>query len=149
MNCSRQDREVDIMTQRIPFVAAPPAEVVPQEILDRLAYLAGLPPNWDGEGGAPVTQFTVERIKTLLRGAYSATDDVLPIPFISPAHDGMLVAEWKTESGKELILDIPPDDTSPGFLLVEPQPSGGEIETDAEIGIEWPIKRVIHRLLTR
>lgn len=122
-------------------------EIIPQEILDRLAYLADLPSNWDGEGGAPVTQFTVERTKTLLRSAYSATDDVLPIPFISPTHDGMLVAEWKTESGKELILDVPPDDTSPGFLLVEPQPSGDELETTMEIGDEWPIERVIYSLI--
>ena len=71
----------------------------------------------------------------------------LPIPFISPAHDGMLVAEWKTDTGKELILDVPPDDTPSGFLLVEPQSSGEEKETDAEIGDEWPIARVIQKLL--
>ena len=83
----------------------------------------------------------------MLRRAYLVAGDVLPVPFISPAHDGMLVAEWKTATGKELILDVPPDETLPGFLLVEPSPSGDEFETDAEIGDEWPIERVIHQML--
>ena len=122
-------------------------EIIPGQILDRLDYLAGLPENWDGEGATAVTEFTINRIKGLLRRAYFAAGVQIPIPFISPAHDGMLVVEWKTETGKELILDVPPDETPPGFLLVEPSPSGDEYETDAEIGDEWPIERAIQHLL--
>ena len=123
------------------------SELLPREILDRLNYLAGLPENWDSEGASAVTEFTINRIKGLLRRAYSAAGDRLTIPFISPAHDGMLVIEWKGPTGKELILDVPSDETFPGFLLVELRPTGDEVETDAEIGDEWPIEKVIYQLL--
>ena len=118
-----------------------------QELLQRLAYLASLPANWDGEGAAPVTQSTIDKLKSLLLKAYSVRRGALPEPFIGPTHDGMLVAEWKTDAGKELILDVPPDELSPGFLLLELQASGEEQETDAKIGGAWPIERVIRQLL--
>lgn len=121
---------------------------IPQEITDRLEYLARLPENWDGDGIGKVTQYTINRAKSVLEVAFATVEGPLPIPFISPAYDGMLVAEWRTAAGKELIIDIPtsPDD-SPGFLLVEPQPSGEELETDAEIGDAWSIQKVISRLV--
>lgn len=133
------------------FVAAEPSrQLVPQlsqELIDRLAYLASLQANWDGEGSAPVSQFAIDKIRSLLLEAYALGGESLPIPFIGPTRDGMLVAEWKTDAGKELILDVLPDETSPGFLLVEPQASGEEQETEAEIGDEWPIERIIRQLL--
>ena len=123
------------------------SEIIPEEILDRLEYLAGLQENWDSGGATGVSEVTIDKVKDLLRRAYSAAGVRVPIPFISPAHDGMLVLEWKISTGKELILDVPPDETPPGFLLVEPSPSGDEFETDAEIGEEWPIERVIRQML--
>ena len=125
----------------------PPTPQLSQDLKDRLHYLASLQENWDGEGSAPVSQLTIDKLSSLLLEAFALGGESLPIPFISPAHDGMLVAEWKTDIGKELILDVPPDETLPGFLLVEPQSSGEEKETDAEIGDEWPIAKVIRILL--
>ena len=136
-----------LMTLQIPFLPSKQAQLVPTPLLDRLTYLAELPPNWDGEGGLPVSQVTVDKIRDLLQRAYSVGGSKLSEPFISPAYDGTLVAEWKTRSGKELILDVPAGDTTPGFLLVEPIGSGEEFETDAKIGDEWPIETVIQRLL--
>ena len=130
-------------------MSQPPAssEIIPREILDRLDYLATLPPNWDNDGASAVSELTVNRVKQLLRRAYTAGGNRLSVPFISPAHNGMLVVEWKTSTGKELILDVPPNETPPGFLLVEPSPSGDEFETDAAIGDEWSIEKVIHQML--
>ena len=120
---------------------------VPQAIKDRLIDLARLTNNWDGQGGSSITQFTVVALLSLLRRAYLVGGDRLPLPFICPAHDGTLVTEWKTSAGKELILDVPPGKAPAGFLLVEPQPGGQEVETDAELGSRWPIEKVILQLL--
>lgn len=120
---------------------------LPQEILNRLQYLAALQSDWDGEGASQVNRAIIDKVKNLLLNAYIAGDGTLPSPFIGPTHDGMIVVEWTTDSGNELILDVPPDGASPGFLLVEPQASGEEQEIEAEIGDEWPIERVIRKFM--
>jgi len=123
------------------------ARPLPAEILERLEGLARLSEDWDGEGGLPIAAATIEKLKELLRRAVIVGGDNLPTPFISPSHDGMLVSEWKTESGKELILDVPAGDNVPGFLLIEHEASGKELETDAELVGEWSIERVIRRFM--
>lgn len=120
---------------------------VPQAIIDRLNDLVRLTSNWDGQGGSSVTESAVVALLSLLRRAYLVGGDQLTLPFICPSQDGTLVAEWKTSAGKELILDVPAGNDPPGFLLVEPQIGGQEVETDAEVGSRWPIEKVIFQLL--
>ena len=121
---------------------------IPSEVKARLSYLSSLPLNWDQEGAESVSQATVERALGFLSRAFVEARGLLPTPFIGAAYDGMLVMEWKTDSGKELITDIPAQEEEPvGFLLVEPDPSGGEREIDSEIGASWSPEQLIRRLL--
>jgi hypothetical protein len=121
---------------------------IPSEVKDRISYLSSLPSNWDQEGAESVSQATVDRALGFLSRAFAEAGGLLPTPFIGAAFDGMLVMEWKTDSGKELITDIPAQEEEPvGFLLVEPNPSGGEREIDSEIGASWSPEQLIRRLL--
>ena len=121
---------------------------LPQEILERMDYLAKLPNNWDGEGATPVSQVTINRLKELLERATANVGD-LPAPFISPAHDGMLVAEWDIPGGKELIIDVPLGTSPLEFLLTEIGDAGEEIEIDGEIGAPWTVGNLFRRFLAR
>jgi hypothetical protein len=75
-----------------------------------------------------------------------AIGEETPHPFIAPANDGTIVLEWKTPTGKELILDIPSDDEPVAFLLVEPKEPEGEVETEGVIGKPWALSELIRRL---
>ena len=121
---------------------------IPNQVQARLSYLLSLPTNWDHEESRQVPQTTNDRAQWFLEKAFAEARGQLPSPFIGAAFDGMLVIEWTTESGKELIADIPalPDEPI-GFLLVEPDLSGREYELDSVIGDTWSPEQLIRRLL--
>jgi hypothetical protein len=73
----------------------------------------------------------------------------MPLPFIAPANNGMLVLEWETPEGTELIVDVPPQDEPVSFLLIEHDESGSRVETEEVIGERWNLREVIRRLLAR
>ena len=127
--------------------AANSSRFIPTAVRKRLDYLAGLPADWDSAGITAVTENTARRARLFLAEAFEVGRSHLPTPSIGVAYDGMVVLEWKTEAGKELIVDIPASASDPiGFLLVEPQLSGEE-EIDEEIGHKWPTQGIIRRLL--
>ena len=121
---------------------------LPKAISDRLAKLASLPENWDGEGASCISQNTIERVKSTLLKAYSVGKGKLPLPSIAPTSQGMIVCEWTMPSGTELILDVPAADEPPVFLLVEVDHEGRETETEAQLGEDRPIEKLISRLLS-
>lgn len=119
---------------------------LPQELSDRLEYLASLPQDWDSYGAARIGGEAIERTKQVLLEVLALANGAVPLPFIGPANDGTLVLEWKTPAGKELILDIPLGAEPLPFLLVEPQGPEGEVETEGVIDKTWPLAEVIRRL---
>jgi hypothetical protein len=121
---------------------------LPQEISDRLEHLSRLPQNWDGYGASPISPKVIKRVKSVLKEALAVAEGV-PAPLIAPANDGTIVLEWKTSSGKELILDIPSDDEPVPFLLVEPKEPGGKAETEGVIGKPTTLVKIIQWLQTR
>ncbi len=56
------------------------------------------------------------------------------------------MVEWKTDSGKELILEVPSDERSITFLLVEPADSGQEIEVEGKLEEDFSLDELIGRL---
>ena len=70
----------------------------------------------------------------------------LPEPFIAPTSDGGLQVEWKSSTGKELIIEVPPDEGPSGFLLIEPLPSGEEHETEGTLGQHYSLRALMLRL---
>jgi len=56
------------------------------------------------------------------------------------------MVEWKTESGKELILEVPPAEKPIMFLLVEPADSGQENEVEGKLGEDHSLVELIGRL---
>jgi hypothetical protein len=122
---------------------------LPQELSDRLDHLARLPQNWDSYGAVSINPKAIERVRSILREIFAVGAKDIPHPFIAPANDGTLVLEWETANGKELILDVPPDDEPASFLLVEPEAHGKERETEGLVGEPWTLAEVIGRLLVR
>ena len=121
-------------------------EVVPSQTMRALERIRALPENWDGDGATRIAEETVSRATRLIRQAFRASPNDLKPPSVSPAFGGMIVAEWSGPGGRELILDIPPSGEPPGFLLVEPNGEGDEIETDADLTPPWTMRDLIARL---
>ena len=122
--------------------------LLPKIVTDRLETLARLPDNWDGDGASSISPDTITKVKLVLREAISVSEDALPMPSIAPGYGGLVVLEWGTASGNELLLDVPPEDEPPGFLLVERDVGGTKTEIDAEFGEEWTVQKVILRFLS-
>lgn len=121
---------------------------LPQNVEANLNRIRALPVGWDGAGIAAVAETTISRTRFFLGLAFFHGEGELPNPFMSPAHDGRLILEWETDSGKELIVDIPPSLSTPiRFLLVEPHLSGEETEIESEISDIWSIQAIIRALV--
>ena len=117
--------------------------------MERLNRFATLPENWDSYGAPPISQKIIDWAVSTLREILRIGKKEIPLPFIAPAGDGRIVMEWKTELGKELILDVPPNAEPLSFLLVEPTEDGGETEIEDVIGEDWTLEQIIKRLLAR
>jgi hypothetical protein len=90
---------------------------LPLELEVALFEISQLPSNWDGEGATEVSWDTILRMGMLLSRAFTIAEGELPMPNISPAYDGMLVAEWTSKLGREMILDISPKEGCSGYLI--------------------------------
>lgn len=119
---------------------------LPEATSRRLEQLTRLPLNWDSENARPISWRTARRTAAMLERAYSFEIRQLPSPFIAPLPDGGLMVEWKTASGKELILEVSPAEEPTKFLLVEPVGSGQEIEVEGKLGEDYSLNELIRRL---
>lgn len=72
----------------------------------RVAHLMNMPPDWDDEGGVPVTPSAAKMALALLLRVITA--DNLATPQISPTRNGGLDIEWLV-SGNHLSLSVAPD----------------------------------------
>jgi hypothetical protein len=117
---------------------------MPKSLSQRLDLLLSLPDNWDSYGAAPINPNTISRVEAALREIFMVVGESAPLPFIAPANDGTIVLEWKTAEGRELTLDIPPDDGPMSFLLITPE--SPEPETEGVVGEGWTLTEVIKRL---
>jgi hypothetical protein len=136
--------------RRSPVVTVIPsheANPIPSETSRSLERIKELPDNWDGDGASRINEKTVSKAERLIREAFMTSPNKLDAPSVAPGFGGMIVAEWSGPEGRELILDIPPGDEAPGFLLVERSTEGNEIETDDELGPTWSMSELIARLL--
>ena len=132
-----------------PSIVSENLDRLPDSVLDRLNRFASLPKNWDSYGALPISPKTIDWAVSTLREIFMMGKKEIPLPFIAPAGDGRIVMEWKTELGKELILDVPPNTEPLSFLLVEPTEDGGEVETEDVIEEDWTLEQLIKRLLAR
>ena len=73
------------------------------EVRDRIEYLCGLEPNWDGYGAEVISDSALNTCRQLL-GAVSSTQEK---PFIAPMADGGIQLDWEFDSGTELMVVIP------------------------------------------
>ena len=122
---------------------------LPSALYNRLNELSRLPDNWDSYGALPISPQVIERATSTLREILAFPEKGISLPFVAPACDGTIGMEWNAESGKELILDIPPCDQPLSFLLVEPVEGNGEVEIEDVIDEKWTLEMVIQRLLAR
>ena len=119
---------------------------LPQGLSDRLERLSLLPENWDGYGASPISPQVIRRAELVLKDTLGLAGDDIPLPFIAPAGDGTVVLEWKTATGKELVLDIPEKNEPLPFFLVEPAGLEAEAEIEGVIGEIWTLAGIINRL---
>lgn len=122
---------------------------LPPELSDRLNRLATLPQNWNSYGAAPINPEAKQRARGIIRRVLALAGKDIVLPFVAPSPDGGIELEWITSSGKELMLEIPPNGEPIAFLLVEPTGTGGEHETEGTIGDLYTLKEVVRRLLLR
>ncbi|MBM3943539.1 MAG: hypothetical protein FJ316_11610 [SAR202 cluster bacterium] len=123
--------------------------ILPQEVVDRLEHLATLPPDWDSYGAVPIKPEAIEKTKAMFKQILPLVRKDVPLPFIAPSPDGGVEWEWTVPSGKELLLDIPPDDRPVPFLLVELSDSAEEVETEGTLGDPLALEEAVKRLLSR
>jgi hypothetical protein len=111
----------------------------------RLRHLSQLPEGWDSYGGRPVSPEVIEEAKSVLLEAIAPGGLGLPAPFIAPISNGGIGLEWKLESGKEFVLEIPPEGHM-SYLLVVPKTEGEEEETEGIVRSPQELQRLLHTL---
>lgn len=84
----------------------------------RIAHLMNIPPNWDDEGGVPVTPAAAKMAVAVLQCLITA--DNLATPQIAPSGTGGLDIEWLV-SGNHLSLSVAPD----GNIVIWATKQGG------------------------
>ncbi len=103
---------------------------VPKELEARLEEIGRLDKNWNSYGAPPVAEHAIEKARSVLSRACGDDGLGFPAPFVAPGPHGGVGIEWRFGSGKELILDVDPDEPI-SYLLVLPALEGGE-ETEIE-----------------
>lgn len=92
--------------------------------LRRLDSVAGLSPDWDGEGSLPPDAQIVASAANLLQ--YLQRDDV-PVPFICPIAGGSIQLEWSLR-GREVEMELL-DERTVAFLRAEETSAGPQLES--------------------
>ena len=82
-------------------------------LVAKLNELANLADNWDGYGGAAISQSTLDHVRKLL-GAQVLYGRDLSLPDLMPTSNGTIALEWQEPDG-EAIVEIGENDLS-GFV---------------------------------
>ena len=101
-----------------PTLRDPDLTSVPQDLLDRLSYLAALPENWYMRGAKRIGPRAIEKTVHLLLQILRLGGKNFASPFIAPSPDGGLALRWNTQIGTELHMEIAPDGRQVEYLFV-------------------------------
>ena len=107
--------------------------LIPQEVLDRLSYLAALPENWYMHGSRRISRQAIEKAVIILPRIVQLGGKHLAVPFIAPSPDGGLALRWKTRAGTELHLEIAPNGRQIEYLFVRTVVD----ETSRRLKVSW------------
>ncbi len=98
-----------------------PRSVDLMPVLDRLIYLAGVPPDWDGEGGEEPTRMAVATAAKLVIGTVQQLQERVgerALPYVLvPLSDGGIQVEWRT-GALDLEVEVGPKGEL-GYLRVD------------------------------
>lgn len=83
----------------------------------RLAELERLAPNWDGDGGLPVSRQHANRAINFLVRLIGSSLAPVPVPDVVPLADGGVQLEWHTASTRR--VDFVSDEESEPMVLVQ------------------------------
>lgn len=118
---------------------------LPLPWIQRLRELQQLPAGWDSYDARSVSLEVIEKTKSVLLDAISPGGLGPPALFIAPTSNGGIGLEWKLESGKEFVLEIPPEGNM-SYLLVVPKAEGGEEETEGIVQSPQELQRLLRTL---
>jgi len=106
---------------------------LPRALTGRLLGFAGLARGWDGYGGKPIANHTVERAIGVLNYLYRQAAERRispPAPQMSPTSDGSIQLEWDYPRALFLSVEIPAE-PEPLTLYLE-YSDGREVEATAD-----------------
>lgn len=86
-------------------------------VVPRLAELERLAPNWDSDGGRPVSRRHANRASGVIERLFAIGD--VSLPEIVPLADGGVQLEWHLDNG--LRVDFITDEESEPMVLIEAQ----------------------------
>lgn len=118
------------------------------ELLERIEYLAGLEPNWDGYGSSVVSSTAVDTCTSLLNAIDEHVYAKAGEPFVAPMADGGLELEWECVSEKELMLVIPPEGTPVRFLLATCAETEITGEISGVLSEDFTVDQLFDRILS-
>jgi hypothetical protein len=105
-----------------------------RDIALQLRRYSKFKPNWDGEGGQPITWSTISRaiiIFSTIMFQLDKTKKDIGVPSVGPLSFGGIEFEWQNIF-KEFIFTIPEDPTMPISYLKVDKSSAVEVEEEKE-----------------
>ena len=100
-------------------------ERIPEDVAERLQYLASLPEGWD-DGASSISDRAIGRARHIIQKAVRIFGQTAGDPFIAPSPDGGLSLEWKVRGGNVLIIEVPPEPDEDSFLFIQRESPGQE-----------------------
>ena len=87
------------------------------KVVERIEYLAGLEPDWDGYSAKAVSRAAVKKCLRLLNTIDRELFSEIGEPFVAPMADGGLELEWEMARKTEIMLAIQPDGKMVRYVL--------------------------------
>ena len=112
----------------------------------RLRLFAGLEPDWDGFGGRPPSEKALELATVVILVAYRVSGGNLDRPSVAPLVDGGVEMEWEVDTGRELMVTVPPDGRHMQFVYTEQGNSGETGEESGFLPGDASISQLVDRL---
>ena len=117
-------------------------ERIPEDVSERLKYLASLPEGWD-DGASGISERATGRARHIIQKAVSILGPTAGDPFIAPSPDGGLSLEWKVRGGNVLIIEVPPEPDEDSFLFIQRESPGQEQVIRGLVGQTHSIEDVL------
>ena len=126
----------------------PPSRIqqLRNQVSERLTEICLLPENWDSYGAHRIDPLAILEAKTLLEMACETEEQDFKMPAIAPHCQGGVELEWFVETGRELIVEIPPAGEPITFLWVETSESGKVEECEGLLDGYAHLQRLVRKL---